>query len=157
MKPLSSFIVLLRTPFYIKVLNLWSSNILNLSCCFFFTAAFRTTTITTTNFTSNNVSNKVYIMLTICTTFFSRQRKEKLRFWKLFGIKVSFLKSFLMYLSSTQDQAMLKLFIIEKIKTICISIEQKEICRWFVCKIFRFFALTQKCCIIVVTSDYLWL
>ena len=94
LKPLSSFIVLLRTPFYIKVFKLMILNILNLSCCFFFTAAFRTTTITITNFTSNNVSNKVYIMLTICTTFFSRQRKEKLRFWKLFGIKVSFLKSF---------------------------------------------------------------
>ena len=121
MKPLSSFIVLLRTPFLYKSFQTYDLKYFKLVILLLpLLLHSQPLPSPTTNFISNNVSNKVYIMLTICTTFFSRQRKEKLRFWKLFGIKVSFLKSFSCVSFNYTGSSAAKIIHNRKIKTICI-------------------------------------
>ena len=74
-------------------------------------------------------------MLTICTTFFfETEKRKKIGFSKLFGIKVSFLKSFSCVSFNYTGSSAAKIIHNRKIKTICI-LNGRE--RDFVAVLFR--------------------
>ena len=107
--------------FYIKVFKLMILNILNLSFCFFLYCCIHNhyhhqpPTLFPTTFP---------IRYTLCWQFvlhfFRDREKKKIRFWKLFGVKVSFLKSFSCVSFNYTGSSAAKIIHNRKIKTICI-------------------------------------